>query len=415
MRTGWALALGVAAVLIALAPARANDRSAQDPLTHDLEVAMGEALFERAWLPAPSSTDADDGLGPLFSGRACASCHRHGGPAQIVRAADRAVTARGIVLRFGTALGAPDPFYGYQLQDHAVPGLSAEGRLTLAADDRGEAGDALVWTFERMGPPPAGDVRAGVRLAPSLTGRVDLERIDAAAILAAADPDDRDGDGISGRARLVGSVDGRPVLGRFGWKAAAADLRAQVASAFALDMGLASAGAPYPYGDCTPLQTACLAAPTGVRPGAGGQELDETIVDLVTRFVRSRPAPALDSRPEALRPFAAAGCADCHTPALPDTAGAPVRAFTDLLLHDMGLDLDDGVGEPGVASAEWRTAPLVDLNRRGGTRRYLHDGRASTVEQAIAAHGGEAAASRTRYAALSAADRAALLRFLEGL
>ena len=116
-----------------------------------------------------------------------------------------------------------------------------------------------------------------------------------------------------------------------------------------------------------------------------------------------------------MRLFTAVGCAACHRPTMPDAAGAPVRAFTDLLLHDMGAGLDDGVGEPGVAATEWRTAPLVDLGLRDGSRRYLHDGRAVTIDAAIAAHGGEAAAARARYRALTPADRAPLLRFIEGL
>lgn len=421
VQTGWPLALGLAAALIAAAPAHASDQSAAATPQPDLDAAMGKALFERAWLPAPSSTDAADGLGPLFSGRACAACHRGGGPAQVIRVADGTVTLRGIVLRFGTTAGAPDPFYGYQLQEQAVPGLQAEGRLMLAAKNQhGDAATPITWAFELTGPPLTNGVHTGVRLAPSLVGRADLERIDAAAILAAADADDRNGDGISGRARLLGSVNGRPVVGRFGWKAAAADLRDQVAGAFALDMGLASRDAPFPYGDCTPLQLECRGAPNGVRHGASGQELDDTIISLVASFVRSRPAPAHAGvqaqmhASAALRLLTRAGCIACHTPTLPDAAGRPVTAFTDLLLHDMGGDLDDGVGEPGVASAEWRTAPLVDLAPRGGTRRYLHDGRAASIAQAIAAHGGEATTSRTRYAALSAADRAALSGFLEG-
>lgn len=381
-------------------------------LPHDLDAAIGRALFERAWVPAPASTAADDGLGPLFNARSCAACHRGGGPAQIARADDGAMRGSGLVLRFGTAAGAPDPVYGRQLQDRAVPGLRSEGRLHLSAV--GEPG-RLAGTAELFGPPLAPGVRSGLRLAPSLAGRADLARIDAAAILAGADPDDRDGDGVSGRARIVGDADGRPLPGRFGWKAAVPDLPTQVAVAFAFDMGMSSRGAPFPHGDCTPIETECRAAPTGVGPGDNGEELDDTIIDLVARFLETRTAPAAPADPVARNLFAATGCAACHRPQLPDAAGTPVRAYTDLLLHDMGADLDDGVGEVGVASAEWRTAPLVDLGNRDGTRRYLHDGRAATVEQAIAAHAGEAAGARARYDALDPADRAALLTFIEGL
>lgn len=376
----------------------------------DLDAAIGKALFDRAWVPAPASTNADDGLGPLFNARACAACHRNAGPARVLRAADATLTGQGLVVRFATANGAPDPFYGHQLQDRAVPGLRTEGRLAFTTTDTGP----LDWSLALDGPPRAPGVRAGLRLAPSLTGRAELARIDAAAILAAADPDDRDGDGISGRARIVATRDGRSEPGRFGWKASVADLPTQVAGAFALDMGLSSRIAPLPYGDCTQAETGCLAAATGIRPGDGGQELDDTIVRLVAGFVATRTAPPPPDEPAAFRLFTTTGCAACHRPTMPGATGASLRTFTDLLLHDMGPVLDDGVGEPGVTSAEWRTAPLVDL-APGDGRRYLHDGRAATIEAAIAAHGGEGAPARARYATLAPADRQSLLRFIEGL
>lgn len=404
-RSGSLLTIGLALSLATTALAMARD----------LETAIGKALFERTWVAAPASTDANDGLGPLFNAKSCAACHRSGGPAEIVRAADGKITERGLVLRFGTAAGLPDPYYGRQLQDRAVPGLTGEGRLSVTEAGGGRGDGGFAWALALVGPPLAAGIHTGLRLAPSLAGRADLARIDPAAILAASDPDDRDGDGISGRVRIAGQKDGRTQPGRFGWKAAVPDLPAQVAAAFALDMGLSSRAVPLPYGDCTPAQADCLAAPTGVRAGDGGHELDDTIILVVARFLETRTAPPPPDDPAAMRLFTAVGCAACHRPVLPDAAGTPVRAFTDLLLHDMGAGLDDGVGEPGVAAAEWRTAPLVDLGRRDGSRRYLHDGRAATIEQAIAAHAGEAAAARARFAALSSADRAALLQFLEGL
>lgn len=377
-----------------------------------LDAAIGQALFERNWLPAPASTAADDGLGPLYNARSCAGCHHRAGPADVRRAADGTLHARGLVVRFATADGGPDPYYGHQLQDRAVPGLASEGRLTVGA---GDENGLLHWSMTLVGPPLAAGVGSGLRLAPSLVGRAELARIDPAAILAAADPDDRDGDGISGRARIVSRKGGRPEPGRFGWKASVADLPAQVALAFALDMSLSSRGAPFPYGDCTPAEAECLAAPTGLKAGDAGQELSDAIITLLADFLATRRAPPPSEDSKAMRLFSETGCAACHRPTMPEVSGRPVRTFTDLLLHDMGPELDDGVGEPGAASAEWRTAPLADLDRRDGRRRYLHDGRAATLDAAIVAHGGEAAAVRARYAALTPADRATLLRFIEGL
>jgi CxxC motif-containing protein (DUF1111 family) len=113
--------------------------------------------------------------------------------------------------------------------------------------------------------------------------------------------------------------------------------------------------------------------------------------------------------------FAGAGCAACHTPALPSPKG-PVQAYTDLLLHEMGDELDGGATEQGVASGEWRTAPLWGLSRvLASGASFLHDGRARTLEEAILAHGGEGNASRSRYIALDRRDRDRLLAFLSSL
>ena len=376
-----------------------------------LDREIGRALFERLWVPAPASTDAADGLGPLFNARACATCHSGAGGARFAAAPDGGISARGLVVRFGDAAGTPDPTYGRQLQDHAVNGLAAEGTLVaaLAPDGSLEARPDLARGALRAG------MRTSLRNAPPLFGIGDRERVDEAAILARADPEDRDGDGISGRPRMVETAEG-PRVGRYGWKGESADLETQVADAFALDLGLSSAAAPHPYGDCTRAEPDCLAAPTGESGLFEGHEISAEIVTLVANYLRGlaakKPAP---DRGEGARLFAAAGCAACHVPDMADTGGGRVRIFTDFLLHDMGEHLDDGVGGPGVAPSEWRTPALVDLAPRGGRRRYLHDGRAGTLEAAIRAHAGEAARARAKFLALEARDRSALLRYLESL
>lgn len=371
---------------------------------------LGKALFERDWVPAPASTDAANGLGPLFSARSCAGCHA--GPtlaARFTPAPEGRVAGRGMVVRFGDADGQPDPLYGHLMQNQAVEGLVPEGRVVLKA--AGQEGTLGVEVTLGRGPlDPA--TRQSIRLAPPLAGKALLEHIDAAAVLAHADPDDADGDGISGRPRWV-DARGVRVLGRYGWKAGAADLAEQTADAFAAELGLSSARRPQPRGDCTPLEADCLAAPTGESAALGGHELSDEMLAMVAAYLRSLPAPRRGSAEEGSRIFAAAGCAACHAPELASAAGPPVAAYTDLLLHDMGADLDDGVGEPGAGSAEWRTAPLIAVSGKG--RRYLHDGRAPSLDAAIRAHGGEAAGARIRYLALSDADRAALIAFVGSL
>ena len=381
----------------------------------DLEMGavLGKALFERDWVPAPASTDSADGLGPLFSARSCSGCHA--GPALAARfteAQEGKVAGRGLVVRFGDAEGHADPVYGSLLQNQAVQGMMPEGRivLTTAADPHAPLDVSL--TLDR-GPLDA-KTRQSVRVAPPLAGRALLDKIDEAAVLALADPDDGDGDGISGRARML-DAGGMPMLGRYGWKAGTTGLDDQIADAFASDLGLSSARRPFSHGDCTEAETDCLAAPMGDSARHSGHELSEDMIEVVAAYLQSLPAPkrAAD-RSAGAALFAATGCAACHAPAMPASDGGSAAAYTDLLLHDMGPALDDGVGARGVASAEWRTAPLIAMSGGAG-RRYLHDGRAPTLDAAIRAHGGEADAARRRYLALSDDERNALVAFVGGL
>lgn len=365
-----------------------------------LDAMAGKALFERTWIAAPSSTDASDGLGPLFNGRSCASCHAGGGGARLKSGADSVTRLVGAVVRLGTPDGAGDPFYGAQLQTGAVAGLTPE---------------AVVQFFPKLkitlnGPPLANGIAASVRLAPPLTGVAAFDVIRESEILSRADPDDADGDGISGRARIV---NGR--VGRFGWKAAHATLEDQIAHAFALDIGLSSASQPLPFGDCTPVQRDCRQAPTGESALSQGHEISSAALALVGRYLQSLAAPASPTNAEGAALFSATGCARCHVPELAAADGSRIAAFSDLLLHDMGPERDDGVGEAGVQPREWRTAPLRNWYLKTSARRYLHDGSAATVAEAIAKHGGEAAGSRRIVQSLSGKDQARLIDYVSGL
>ena len=379
----------------------------------DLEAVMGKALFERDWVPAPASTDSADGLGPLFAARGCSGCHA--GPALAARftaAPESRVAGRGLVVRFGDSEGRPDPHYGTLLQNQAVQGMRPEGRVVITAADP-ESGPLEVAVTLDRGPLDPG-TRQSVRIAPPLAGRAILDWIDPASVLARADPDDRDGDGISGRARLL-DVGGTPTLGRYGWKASAIALDEQIADAFAIDLGLSSAQRPFPYGDCTQAESDCLAAPSGESSRHSGHELSDEMIRTVAAYLQNLPAPKRTGTPSAgSELFASTGCAACHAPSMPGPDGTEMTAYTDLLLHDMGPDLDDGVGAPGVASAEWRTAPLIAVSGGEG-RRYLHDGRAPDLDAAIRAHGGEGKGARTRYLALSDPERQALIDFVGSL
>jgi CxxC motif-containing protein (DUF1111 family) len=383
-----------------------------------LDRAAGKALFDRNWVPAPASTDAADGLGPMYNARSCAACHQGGGAAKVEpgAAAPRS-DILGLVVRLGSAHGAHDPYYGRQLQTSAVQGLDPEARVTV---DLGGAamsanGGRPKLAVALAGPPLEAGIAEELRAAPSLRGRGALESVPDAAILKLAAANAGNADGVRGRANIVTDANGKSVVGRYGWKAGFASLRDQVADAFALELGLSTPVRPEPYGDCTTAETACRSMPTGESAAFEGREVSGQMLDLVTSYVRGLPAPRLPDDAEGARLFASTGCSACHVPMLPGHGGEPVRAFTDLLLHDMGAGLDGGVGEPGVKSSEWRTAPLADLDPREGTRRYLHDGRAATLTEAVLWHQGEGAHARTAFEALPEADRRKLIEYLERL
>ncbi|WP_407518782.1 di-heme oxidoredictase family protein [Methylobacterium oryzisoli] len=367
----------------------------------DLDAVIGRALFRRAWIPGTASATANDGLGPLYNARACSACHQGLDGRPVAVAPDGRVTGENMVLRLSDAAGAPDPAYGRQIQTAGVPGVDPEGAV------RRDAGGRYHLTEPAYGPLAPG-VRVGARAAPPLRGLGRLAAVPEAAILARAAA--QAGEGLRGRAHRPEGPAG-PV-GRFGAKATAATLEAQVETAFALDLGLSTAGRPAPGGDCTRAEAACLAAARG----DGRPEIDAAIVRHLALYLASLgPPPAPEPDPAGERLFAETGCAACHRPALPSPEG-PVRAFTDLLLHDLGPGLDGGATEPGITSTEWRTAPLWGLSRRLALGAgLLHDARAGSVAEAVRLHGGEAATSRRLAEALPETERARLLAYVGSL
>ncbi|MET0403372.1 MAG: di-heme oxidoredictase family protein, partial [Cystobacter sp.] len=239
------------------------------------------------------------------------------------------------------------------------------------------------------------------------------------------DPDDRDGDGISGRANRVWSARRQRVeLGRFGWKANQPDLEQQNAAALKGDLGITTP--LFPTEACTPTQSACLAAPSG-----GAPELDESKLSALTTYTAALGVPARRGHdaPGVLQGkdvFHRVGCARCHRPSLetgaveerPEFSHQRLWPYSDLLLHDMGEALADGAEDFLASGQEWRTPPLWGLGLThtvSGHTRLLHDGRARTVLEAILWHGGEAASARDAVLRLSRNERDALLSFLDSL
>lgn len=385
-------------------------------IADDLDVYAGKALFERRWIPSPSSTSSANGLGPLFNATSCDGCHKDGGAAIFISDGN-SLAVRGFIVRQVTPTGEPDPLYGRQLQERAVPGVVPEARifpmLVKVPQQEGEPPlTRMLAILKFNGPVP--ESRSEFRAAPSLAGRGLIARVDANAVLALADPDDRDGNGIFGHPRQAVTAQGVSTLGRFGWKANSSSIAQSVTRAAATDMGLGSTLEPYPHGDCTPQQIECMQMPTGIEAGKNA-ELDDASVGLLTQFVESIAVPK--SHEGALEPkaFDEAQCGLCHVPKMPATGGGTVSIFSDLLLHNMGPGLAGAAPDGNARAEEWRTAPLIDLDPRQGKRRYLHDGRAANVEEAVLWHGGEAQRARELFKQLPAQEKADLIRYLQSL
>ncbi|WP_018235138.1 di-heme oxidoredictase family protein [Ensifer sp. BR816] len=422
------------------------------PFEDEENFKLGKALFEKLWVSTPSSTQASDGLGPLYNARACESCHPRDGRGRPPEGADATSTvyrlarpprdeAERRLLADHRTLNFPDPVYGAQLQDGAVPGLAAEGRLKVSyREEAVPLADGEVVQLRKpqyavtdLGYGPMDPMTTvSPRVAPAMIGLGLIEMIHEADILAKDDPDDRDGDGISGRAALVRDRDGGAItLGRFGWKAQNTTIRQQAADAFAVDIGISTPAFDSGHGDCTKAQGACLTLPTGVQARLGPVEAPDPVLGLVTFYSANLAVPARRkaSFPQTLegkRLFYDAGCPTCHTPKYVTRRDAPhkelafqlIWPYSDFLLHDMGDGLADGQ-QVGIANGrEWRTPPLwgIGLTRTvSGHTFLLHDGRARNLTEAILWHGGEAEKARNAFAALSKDDRNALLSFLESL
>jgi CxxC motif-containing protein (DUF1111 family) len=344
--------------------------------------ARGDEEFERRFA-------ASTGLGPIFNNVSCASCHSGDG---------RGVPGN-ILVRLGTLEDDFQVGYGGpQIQDKAISGIGPEQVPTGIP-------------LSRRLPPPV----FGVGL---------IEAISEAAILANADPDDLDGDGISGRPNLVTVLDyagGGMRIGRFGRKAQTATLLEQTVEAYHQDIGITSEFRPLenPHGYASvPIETVDPVADPEV-PAATVQ----AVVHYLRTLAPSAPGAMNASREQGRQLFASIGCSSCHVPTL-RTGSSPIAAlaerdvtlYSDLLLHDLGDELADHRPDGGATGREWRTTPLWGLRLMeqflDGQAFLMHDGRARSVEEAILLHGGEAAAVRAAYSALTPSERAALLDFV---
>ncbi|MEO1338852.1 MAG: di-heme oxidoredictase family protein, partial [Myxococcota bacterium] len=329
-----------------------------------------------------------------------------------------------------------------------VAGVPVEGQVSVVDTTPGPTAGTtrLNYRLSRLAYGPVQNYE--VRMAPQLPGLGLLEAIDASTLRQWAS---------EGSGRVHETPNG---VGRFGWKASTASVRQQVAKAYRNDMGVTSPS--FPAHDLTPFN-----AEAGLLVG-GAPEVSAQEIDLVTSYIlglgipvrrhpdvkyglygtgggRLNPEPITLSDPEIVRGeqlFANLGCASCHRPEVttghdhpwPQFRNQKIRPYTDLLLHDMGPELA-GLPEGDATAQEWRTPPLWGTrlldrlaensgfsdaqlpfaSRLRNRATWLHDGRASSREEAILWHGGEAAESRNNYRQLSASDQRALIRFLQSL
>ncbi|MFV0277880.1 MAG: di-heme oxidoredictase family protein [Parahaliea sp.] len=394
----------------------------------------GEAFFNTAFVAAPSAAVLRDGLGPLFNAAACDNCHGRQGRREFASEGEPLPVTQVLQLSQRDVNGnwRAHRSYGENLNPAATGGVPAEGWASVSWEaEAGEYGDKTPWVRYRprlslhelaYGALLGEDVVWSLRTAQPLFGMGLLESVDEAEILAFADPDDSDGDGISGRVNRIGDS-ASPMIGRFGWKANHASLRNQISSALINEQGVTSSD--HPRQNCAPAQSQCVNAVDGGRP-----EIADPDLAAIVQFVRLLPVPVrrnLQDRrvAEGAALFVEAACDRCHRPEMTTASGglAPLSVqviypFTDLLLHDMGEGLADQRPDQGASGSEWRTAALWGLGQaelQGSPPCYLHDCRARSLAEAILWHGGEASPSANHFLSLSQIQREAILAFLRSL
>jgi CxxC motif-containing protein (DUF1111 family) len=422
----------------------------------ELDFKIGNAIFRKNWVSAPSSTDASDGLGPLFNSRACQACHLKDGRGHPPLTEGVHDDSHSMLLRLSVPPSTdeekakldshrensiPEPTYGGQLQDLSIQGIKLEGDIEIQYQEKPVmlAGGEVVnlrapkYSIGNLGYGPLADgTMISPRVAPPMIGLGLLEAVPEDQILAGADPDDANKDGISGKPNQVWSKElDKVTLGRFGWKASVPSIAEQTASAANGDIGLSTTMIASASGDCTEKQRDCLNAPSGNSASYQNVELGDDLFKLIVFYSHNLAAPQRRNPddPEVLRGkalFHEAGCASCHRPSFttgeakdqPHLSNQKIWPYSDLLLHDMGEGLADNRPDGAASGTEWRTSPLwgVGLTEKvNGHTLFLHDGRARNIKEAILWHGGEAKTSRDAFAKLSNEDRERLIAFVNSL
>jgi CxxC motif-containing protein (DUF1111 family) len=410
---------------------------ANAPITERARFAFGKIQFNTEWDPAPGQVPTNDGLGPVFNAIACASCHINNGRGRPPESATEAFES--ILVRLSapgeSAHGGPKPVenYGGQLQHRAIDGAMPEGTAIIEYTEiTGTYADGaayklrqptVVFNDMQFGALPAYAMYS-LRVANPVIGLGLLEAVPIEMIEQLTDPDDRNSDGISGRAnRVWSSTKQQTSIGRFGWKANVATVEEQNAGASLGDMGITTQ--LNPTDNCRVIQNGCIKV---AQAHASEIEFQQEFFEQLTRYVRLLAVPAQRDSDNPVVQLGAAlfrsiGCVQCHVSTLktgkdashPELASQTIHPYTDLLLHDMGDGLADNRPDYLASGSEWRTAPLWGIGLTAevtGNESYLHDGRARTLSEAILWHGGEARTARDMFVGLPSPQRTAILTFL---
>jgi CxxC motif-containing protein (DUF1111 family) len=397
---------------------------------------VGNSFFRQSWISAPSSTTARDGLGPFFNAISCASCHFKDGRGR--PPAFDGELGKGLLLRFtiggqdANGVGFPDPVYGGQLQDNAILGQTTEGQFSISYQQIKETLDdgtvvtlqKPLYTVTNLGYGPLANVQVSPRIANQIIGLGLLEAIPESTILAFADENDSNNDGVSGRPNYVHDFTTNTTqLGRFGWKSNQPSVRQQVASALSGDMGITTSLFPNESG---PSGVDLSTIPNGGTPEISDINFNRMVLYSETLSVPARRNYTDQNVLKGKKTFETIQCTACHIPKIQTgnthsivaLRNQTIRPYTDLLLHDMGEQLSDNANDFKATGSEWRTQPLWGIGLIeivNGHTNLMHDGRARNVEEAILWHGGEAQKAKDKYKKLSKEERQDLLAFINSL
>ncbi|MEN0053144.1 MAG: di-heme oxidoredictase family protein [Mucilaginibacter sp.] len=394
---------------------------------------IGDKEFNSTFVSAPAPLNP--GLGPIFNNVSCGSCHVSDGRGKVPGIGE---SAANMLFRLslpgeGSHGGpVPVPGYGDQLQTRALVGVTAEGDVKIVYTEQAyQFADGVSYSlrtpdyaFISLYTAMPGNVLLSPRVAAPVFGLGLLEAIREQSILANADPDDKDGDGISGKPNYVWDVlHQKSVLGRFGWKANQPNLLQQTAAAYNGDIGITTM--------LFPLESSQGQTQFDSAPSSKTYELTDSLLYNTQFYVRTLAVPARRNLTDpnvvngkAL--FLRAGCDKCHKPdmrtavdvSFPSLSNQLIHPFTDLLLHDMGPGLADNRPDFKATGSEWRTAPLwgIGLTQKvNGHTNFLHDGRARNLMEAIMWHGGEALAAKNKVSNFSRTERDAIIAYLNSL